>query len=186
MACCAIMRRMAQPVEFTDEQKSMLSSEAKVAAKKRVEKGTHNFLGGEIQRAHQNRRKNEGVHNFVNSNPNFKIDNTGNKEVIINCVDINGNKIRLTKSEYLQRPECVTVSSNEGLRRLGKTRKLKTDREKRKPRIPYDEIISLIEEKGYKVLSEETGISVHSLQMRKYNALKILKDKNNHLTSKEK
>lgn len=100
MACCAIRRRMELPVNFTDEQKTILSEEARLAACKRVEKGTHNFLGGEIQKAHQARRKQEGSHNFVNSNPNFVTLPNGARDTLITCVDKNGRKVRIPGSIY--------------------------------------------------------------------------------------
>lgn len=131
MACYAILRRMKNWREyiknFTPEQREIISEQAKEAAEKRVLNGTHNFLGGHIQKEHQKRRKEEGTHNFVGkSNPNFLVLPDGTIETIINCVDKNGNKVRVPKSEYINQSgpqsewDYVTRNSKEGIRRIRK------------------------------------------------------------------
>jgi len=95
MAAYAISRRMNWRPDINDVQKKILSEQAKTAALKRVAEGTHNFLGGQLQKEHQARRKESGTHNFVNSNPNFE-----NGEVMIICIDKLGNKKRIPKSQY--------------------------------------------------------------------------------------
>ena len=129
LACCAILRRMDDWAErfagLSPEQKLKISEQAKNAAEERVLKGTHNFLGGEIQRAHQARRKQEGSHNFVGKkNPNYQVMDDGTIEVIINCLNKEGQNVRIPKSQYSSQQgemkdwEYVTRNSKEGLRRL--------------------------------------------------------------------
>jgi hypothetical protein len=123
LACCAISRRMALPPTFTDEQKLTLAEEARIAANLRVQKGTHNFLGGKIQKRHQARRKEEGTHNFINSNPNFFVNTNGEIETILTCINKHGQKIRIAKSIYMNQAgpaeewEFAYHRSKEGLRR---------------------------------------------------------------------
>lgn len=102
MACCAISRRMAQPLELSPAEVKILSEEAKRKAIKRVKDGTHNFLGGSIQREHQARRKSEGSHNFINSNPNFIRNERGDLEIIYTCIDKSENKCKVSKTKYLK------------------------------------------------------------------------------------
>jgi HNH endonuclease len=127
MACCAIMRRINQPVSFSDDERSRLSKQAHQAAIKRVNDGTHNFLGGTIQAEHQRRRKEEGTHNFVgNSNPNYVKLPDGTYTTVINCVDKSGKNLRITKDEYknqtgpVEEWKYVVRNSNEGRRRVSK------------------------------------------------------------------
>lgn len=121
LACCAISRRMALPPSFSDEQKLTLSEEARIAALERVKNGTHNFLGGKVQKMHQERRKKEGTHNFVNKNPNYLINKDGKIETNITCIDKNGNKHRISSTKYKsqdpQDPEFVFHRSKEGIKR---------------------------------------------------------------------
>jgi hypothetical protein len=124
MACCAILRRMKEWKEWTPEQQAQLSEQAKSAAEKRVVNGTHNFLGGKIQKEHQQRRKEEGTHNFVGkSNPNYKVLPDGSVEIMLTCLDKDGNKVRVTKTEYSKQvgdPRCwdyVLFNSKEGKKR---------------------------------------------------------------------
>lgn len=125
MACFAILRRMKDwktyIEHFSPEQRKLLSEQAKDAAEKRVLNGTHNFLGGETQRAHQQRRKEEGTHNFVGANnPNYKTLPDGTIDVIINCVDRDGNNVRVPRTEYSKQSgnmkdwKYVTRNSKEG------------------------------------------------------------------------
>ena len=125
IACCAILKRMNRKATFTDEERERLAQQAKEAAIKRVENGTHNFLGGQIQKEHQKRRKEEGTHNFVGkSNPNYVQLEDGSYTTIINCVDLQGNNVRVMKSEYENQTgdkstwKYVVRNSNEGRRRV--------------------------------------------------------------------
>ena len=190
LACCAISRRMAAPLKLTDEQKLTLSEQATIAAKKRVDNGTHNFLGGDTQRKHQKRRKEEGTHNFLISNPSYLILADGTKETIFTCIDKSGNKTRITKTKYTSQTgkkedyEYVTYNSDEGLKRLGKTRKERkqTSRTKestkrksgggRKQSISYENIISLVKDNGFSIAAEILGLPLATLKGRHYNALR--------------
>lgn len=61
---------LAERLEISPEEKSRVS---KLAAEKRVADGTHNFLGGELQRVNSRKMVESGEHHFVgDTNPVFK------------------------------------------------------------------------------------------------------------------
>jgi hypothetical protein len=75
-ACLLIASKM----KLNPEEMSRLAIQH---SQKRVSNGTHNFLGGEIQRVTNKKRIDEGTHNFLgNMNPNIKRLNEGTHNLL--------------------------------------------------------------------------------------------------------
>lgn len=129
MAAYAISRRMEWRPDINEIQRKALSEQARIAALKKVADGTHNFLGGKIQSAHQRRRKLNGTHNFVNSNPCRIINEDGTIETKVSVIDRQGNKHLISTTKYKSQLghksewEYVTNSSIEGRKRLSSLQK---------------------------------------------------------------
>ena len=88
--------------------------------------GTHNFLGGEIQRNAYKRRLESGAQeklNAANSERVKELAKNGNHPLqrLINVVDKDGNIITIPKEEYGNDSALVHINSLEGKRRLGKS-----------------------------------------------------------------
>lgn len=73
--------------------------------RKRVANGTHHWLGGNLQRENMKKLVESGLHNMMQGN------------VIV--VDELGNTFFVSKEEYERRPDLVHPNSKEGKRRLG-------------------------------------------------------------------
>lgn len=75
--------------------------------RKRVENGTHHLLGGNLQRENMRRVVNEGRHSMQQGN--------------ILVVDIDGNTCFISKDEYNNQSTLVHINTLEGKKRLGKS-----------------------------------------------------------------
>ncbi len=89
--------------------------------KKRIENGTHNFLGSTLNK----KRIEDGTHNFLGSTLNKKRIEDGTHNLIgrVPCIDKNGNFVSVSKEEFQNQSgnkttwDFVHVTSKEGRRR---------------------------------------------------------------------
>lgn len=105
---------------FTDEE---FKKQNRLKMLERVKNGTHNLLGGEIQRRTAKRLISEGRHCFQGLNTKRINEGTHNFVGTINCRDKNGKSIPISKEVYYNQTgpsetwEYVANTSKEGKRR---------------------------------------------------------------------
>ena len=98
----------------------------------RVENGTHPWLGGEISRKINKKTLEYGTHNWLEKDYQSKLakkrveNGTHNFQGIVNCIDRDGNKVKIKKEIYNTQDkndmEFVFHRSNEAKKRLNRSR----------------------------------------------------------------
>ncbi len=109
----------------TEENKLSISKKMSRVALERSKKGTHNFLGGEVQKRSGKARVASGTHHLLTLQKN-KV-TSGDYEVL--CVNLNGDIVKIKMDTYRQGKDCnllgdlVHINSFEGRKRREGLRK---------------------------------------------------------------
>lgn len=117
-------RRLEEGVHpFCDPLHNKKTNEKRQETKRK--NGTHNFLGGEIQRNAYRRRVESGEQLRINAEISQRMKKMAEEGLIaaqkfVNVVDKNGNIVMIDRDDYGKDQELVHINSTEGKRRLNK------------------------------------------------------------------
>lgn len=108
---------------FCDPAHNKKTNEKRQETKRK--NGTHNFLGGEIQRKAYKRRLETGEQLRINAEISQRMKKMSEEGLLtaqkfVNVVDKNGNMVMIDRDDYGKDQELVHINSTEGKRRLNK------------------------------------------------------------------